>query len=753
MLKKRIWDVCCALFYRTVCCGFIVCVLGLDVHAQERVLSLPDLTAEPGDEIQVPITIDDAEGLIGFRVVLDIPNQTEIYPLEYVPGSSSVNGTIARGWRTMENDASQSDDPNNEFAGSILINGSGIQPLSGSGTLLRFRLRVKENIPNQLVPLNFKLTGRKISRLNDGAVPVRVEHGSVLITGSSVPTYTPSPTGTIFPDTPTQTPSSTPSLTPSNTPTFTPTITPTITPTPTSSGQEEIIIVTDDLTTTEDLSGGTDYDAPGDRALVIRADWTLAGIDVENIRDMHVYVKVDGTLPWLYLGRTASGDDSILEWRDNNPHIFALFRDGPQFGKTYQFRVYAIKKHGFPIFYGPYENAAPVSYELDESQTTPTPTPGAATVIVTDTEASTIDISNGQDHDPPSERKLVIRWDLTQLGIDESELHDIHVYVRTDQSGDYQYLGRTSNANFEQLVWETRGAHIVGQFRAGPDFGHSYEFKVFMIRKQGNPRVYGPYENAGPVEYLPMITVTDTVDTVEDLSNGFDIDPITDRDLVIRWTFDPYDLDVNNIQDFHVYVRVNQQMPYRYLGHTGDGTAEYLEWTANSSLISGAFRAGPLFGNRYEFKVFPIKISGRPRVYGPYDNIGPVLFMPVVTVTDDVESTEDLSNGEDRDSPDDVELVIRWNMDSAGIDVADVNQYHIYMYVNDAKQPVFLGRVQSANLHYMVWNEGSQNVVPTYRDGPQIGNSYQFRIYILTKSGRPRFVYHENAGPVEVLAE
>ncbi|GEM_PF-6589676 len=716
--------------------GIVLFSLSFSVQAQERVLSLPDFTASPGDVIQMNVEIDNADGVIGFRIVIQLPNSSPSYPLEYVGGSSSVNGTIARGWTTAENDVTTLADSSNPYAGLVLISGSGVQELSGSGALLRFRLRVKNNVPNQLVPLHFVATGFTGTRLNDGVIPITVKHGSVLITGSQIPTYTPQLTETPAP----------PTITPTSTFTPTSTATPTFTPTPTL-GSNHVIIVTDDSTTMEDLSNGQDYDVAGDRALAIRANWALAGIDSDTLRDMHVYVLINGAGSYQFLGRTGNGDDSVFEWRKGTQFLMPTFRDGPEFGNHYEFRVYAIKKQGSPHFYGPYDNAGPVEYLLDETQMTPTPTPSGPAVIATDNEESLFDISNGQDHDPANDRKLVIAWDVAKMGIPPNDARDFHVYVQVDQSGDYAYLGRSANWNFQQLVWQAGSSLIAREFRAGPQFWRSYQFKVYVLSNSGNPRFYGPFANAGLVWFLPMITVTDTVSTTTDLSNGQDFDPPNERDLVVRWTFDATDLDSNNIRDHHVYVKVNGRMPYRYLGRTASDSAAYLEWKAGTPNLAGEFRGGPTYGNSYEFKVYPIKQSGAPPFYGPYENAGPVAYQPLVTVTDDISSFEDLSNGQDVDPSGNTDLVIRWSLSGMGFDAADVRSYHIYVFVDNARQPDFFALIPDASADSLEWRAGAPFVVSAFGEGPQIGLSYRFRVYVIAPNGKP-YGYYQHSGPV-----
>ncbi len=751
----------------------LISLYALTGYAQEAELSLPDLNVSPGEEFMVHVRVENVEDMMAFRVVFELPNTSADYPLEYVPGSSSVNGTLANGWISRENDSSTVNDPSTQVSGLVLINGSGAMPVSGSGILIKFKLRVKEGASEQIVPLQFVTSGSVTSRLNDGAIPVTFDHGSIQIGEPQIPTSTPIPTESPEP-TKTPDPTETPELptvtpVPTDTPLPTPTpITPTLTPSP-SPSQDNIVIITDDVTATEDLSNGQDYDTPDERILVIRVDFALAGIDVSSIQDMHVYIKVNDAI-YRFLGRTASRTASLLEWKEGTPHLASPFRDGPEFGNNYQFKVFIIKRGGFPPFSGPYENIGPVEYLLDETAvptSTPSPTPSDVPLVsITDNETSETDLSNAQDHDDFRNPELVIRWDINQMGIDPNNIRDFHLYVQINQNGDYTYFGRTGSEIRQQLVWKRRTPLISPVFRNGPEFYHSYHFKIFAIAKRGSPNVYGPFTHAGPVEFLPIITVTDNLSSSVDLSNGSDYDASSSRDLVIRWTFDPSDLDQNNIRDYHLYVKADQE-PYRFLGKTGNGTAEFFEWKEGTPLLSPTFQHGPEFGHTYRFKVYAIKSSGAPPFYGPFDNIGPVEYLqdetvptptpspipsPMITVTDNLMSDADISNSQDHDDVNDPELIIRWDFAQAGFSSDSVRDIHVYVQTDGSGDYDFLGRTGSGNDQYLTWKPRAPHIFGGFRTGPDIGHSYHFKVFAITKRGNPKYYGpFMNAAPVAML--
>ncbi|MFB3786306.1 MAG: sorbosone dehydrogenase family protein [bacterium] len=298
-------------------------------------------------------------------------------------------------------------------------------------------------------------------------------------------------------------PAPTPTVVP---PTATPTIKPTTPP--------NTVIVTDSLLDYRDLSGDRDFDREGDRALVIR--WNLPQ---EGVDDVHIYVWMNDEPFARFLGRTAEGGVDFFEWKTNGISLHPTFLFGPRFGDRYRFEVYLLRSNGTPRVLGPYGTSLPVEF-LEEFEATPAPSPAATptatptpspastpnptpaptvpldTVRVTDDPASFDDLSGGVDRDAEANRSLVIRWNH---GL--ADAADTHVYVIMDSQVPARYLGRTGNGN--DTVWEWRaGEPRTGpEFVEGPQFGHSYQFLIFILTAGGSPPFYRPYSTAGPVEY------------------------------------------------------------------------------------------------------------------------------------------------------------------------------------------------------------------------------------------------------------
>lgn len=134
---------------------------------------------------------------------------------------------------------------------------------------------------------------------------------------------------------------------------------------------------------------------------------------------------------------------------------------------------------------------------------TPTPTPTATPtpvipldkVFITDQLDSAVDLSNGEDRDEADDRVLAIRWNLSHSDVDS-----YHVYVSVD-GGKTQFLGSTVDSENNYLEWNESNSLIKNVWRDGPQFGHRYQFFVYVITESGSPHHYGPFTHAGPVEF------------------------------------------------------------------------------------------------------------------------------------------------------------------------------------------------------------------------------------------------------------
>ena len=118
-----------------------------------------------------------------------------------------------------------------------------------------------------------------------------------------------------------------------------------------------------------------------------------------------------------------------------------------------------------------------------------------------------------------------------------------------------------------------------------------------------------------------------------------------------------------------------------------------------------------------------------------------------VTVTDNLKTKEDISNGTDIDPADNRELVVRWNLDAQNVNVVD---YHIYVDVDNSNKKTFLGRVGSGDLNFFVWQKGNRFLTPAFAEGPQSNHSYQFYVYVI-RGAKGNLGPFTHAGPVSFL--
>jgi len=289
------------------------------------------------------------------------------------------------------------------------------------------------------------------------------------------------------------------------------------------------------------LAGTYDFDDPSNRVLVVR--WNFGD---EVIEDTHIYIRVNGG-DSIFLGRTNDGVATYFEWTEGaryvNPNHLS---EGPQFGDSYQFSVFGLRKDHAPdiikrsdsvLFLKPGDIPPTPTLPLKDTHTptptrtatntpippsstptrtptrtnTPTPTLPPADIsvnsmIVTDDRLSTKDLQGSIDLDDPSDRALVIRWNLGN-----HEFRDFHIYISIDGAS-FTFLAETNDGNASHFEWRenARLVYTVSLLK-GPQFGEAYRFKVIGLRKGQLPL---SIEGSGPVIFwnsaLPPSTPTPT---------------------------------------------------------------------------------------------------------------------------------------------------------------------------------------------------------------------------------------------------
>lgn len=130
-----------------------------------KVLSIPhDLSAEPGSSAEVDVNVDNAEGILGYRLVITYdPNL-----VSYVPSSFTTSGTLTGSFTTAEVSSNQS--------GRLVISSAGSQPLPAqAGALVKFRLKLARNTQlSRSFGLNIDTD---FTQLNDGHITYSTQNG------------------------------------------------------------------------------------------------------------------------------------------------------------------------------------------------------------------------------------------------------------------------------------------------------------------------------------------------------------------------------------------------------------------------------------------------------------------------------------------------------------------------------------------------------------------------------------------------
>jgi len=145
----------------------------VDITTDNRIISIPDTSAVPGAVIQIPVNIDNAEGVGGFGVRITY-NQDVLQPLSVSAGT--LTGTDA--WTLMENinipgqinidGVNMNNEPFTEGSGSLAIMNFNVIGIPGDETSLAFLQAIVSTegaspIPSVAVPGTFTTGGYTIS--------------------------------------------------------------------------------------------------------------------------------------------------------------------------------------------------------------------------------------------------------------------------------------------------------------------------------------------------------------------------------------------------------------------------------------------------------------------------------------------------------------------------------------------------------------------------------------------------------------
>lgn len=120
-----------------------------------------------------------------------------------------------------------------------------------------------------------------------------------------------------------------------------------------------------------------------------------------------------------------------------------------------------------------------------------------------------------------------------------------------------------------------------------------------------------------PVLVIPDngVIVTESSASNTDLSGSTYTDTRETPELTIQWKLNT----VHEIKEIHVYLQRPTDARPVFLGRQPDGTATSFVWKKGTALLNKQFSEGPVTGS-YKFTIFPLTVSGQPRVAGPYSS-------------------------------------------------------------------------------------------------------------------------------------
>jgi hypothetical protein len=244
------------------------------------------------------------------------------------------------------------------------------------------------------------------------------------------------------------------------------------------------------------LNGSTDYDNNDDRALLITWDAPSPKYP-EDQTDWHVYVQTD-IYGYFFLGNTGSGSKKSLLWaKDSSDNLAANMKNGPAFGHTYRFQVFAIRperKYYLATQDGPIGYTSTGSDEMPIFIAEP-PTLTEETAVITD---DIFDIDNiTTDIDTTDSQAICLKWNVGQIEQGQ-QFWNYHIKVSVN-GGEEEFLGQTGSNTINYFRWSNIPLFSTElPFMAGPQDGESYVFTIYgLLPGSGGSRKI----ECGPLQY------------------------------------------------------------------------------------------------------------------------------------------------------------------------------------------------------------------------------------------------------------
>ena len=260
-----------------------------------------------------------------------------------------------------------------------------------------------------------------------------------------------------------------------------------------------------------------------------------------------------------------------------------------------------------------------------------------------------------------------------------------------------------------------------------------YWFLVFPFYCVINILSFGYTE---PINISPnTVAVFDDEQSIDDLTGQTDFDSLTDRRITIRWDYS----GDKPVTDWHVYYRKGEG-GYFYLDRTGNSNNLMHTWIDADVNVQYQFRVWGLYRNEQEKLRLIVLNQPGPMGYNltggneinlkKIDNPDDI---PVGTaiVVDDLSHGTDLSGGADYDSPLECVLALKFNPGNG-----DFTNVHIYVSVDGLNYST-LGQTGAVDIFYYRFDDkGTFSLLDnTWKNGPQDGTTYWFRIFALINGG------------------
>jgi hypothetical protein len=466
----------------------------------------------------------------------------------------------------------------------------------------------------------------------------------------------------------------------------------------------------------------------------IKIEWELSGIDLNKVRNFHIYTRVNDSDPvsgsesingYHYLGKTQANHDTQFTWELGNPNISHTFSSGPVFGNFYMFRLIPISVDGTPL-----------------------PSLDTENPLLFDIQSKTPTMSAFED-----ETGIHVNWSLD--GIEPSNISTIHLYAKVNggdqfvgfnQIDNFYFLYRIPDRTLTNFTWSANLKGVPNNFILGPQFGNQYEFKLFVLDHTNQIICSISTETEISFSFKTfenpyVVKVTDDLDTIDDLSFRIDSDFHSESALMIHWDYNNADslIDPSSVDETHILVSKDNG-PFEFLKRIEENDSHSFRWSNNSS---ANFLNGPEYFHSYQFRVVAFTSVLQNSKIG-FTHLGPVRYESNLKVTDTNLTVEDVSNntgymtGEDIDEEGNRSLALHWDLRNEIDNVSDIQFIHFYVEI-DGMDKQFLCSISNDRITdkgTYVWKKGGSRLTSDFVNGPlpRKDNSIRtFKFWLMVK--------------------